>query len=482
MQALRTHWPYLLVAILIGAASRFLGLDLQSLWLDELYSVVASSSASLGEVFERWLFPDTHPPGYQVLLYFWFKLFGDSEVSARSLSAIAGVLAIFAIYRFARPLFGPFVATSAAILTACAYPTLFYAQEARSYSLLFLGATLATLAWLGLICGDGKRNGAYVLYTLCAIFTAYLHYFGFILVLFQILYLFWLVWYRARRGENWGSWWKLGAISLAFAVAYAPWIVAVWLHGGTRAASGLGRIQWVHPPSLLGIFTFLDFLFFKNLFLSALVVVLLVVVPLLVQGSRWSWPERLDTPHLALAALVVGIYLVVFLVSQRVPILIHRNLIVLAPAVYLLVALWLERFHWLKGYRQNALMLGLCVAGFLVMAPGYYRPQKEQWREAVHYAVENTDSRTAVRVLNEPEFFNYYFARFGRLPPQSVQNNIGSLKQLYRQLEAEHGRLLILASAGRELVADGREFLQAHARQRSQKQFIGAVVYEFSFD
>ncbi len=58
----------------------------QSLWRDEAFSVWITQD-SLGEVIRR-TGGDFNPPLYYILLHFWMRIFGRSEVTLRSLSLV----------------------------------------------------------------------------------------------------------------------------------------------------------------------------------------------------------------------------------------------------------------------------------------------------------------------------------------------------------------------------------------------------------
>src|SRR5437899_1954089 len=61
---------------------------------------------------------DTHPPLYFLLLHFWIRLFGESDLALRSLSALFGVLALPVIFAAAARLAGRRVGVLAALFSA----------------------------------------------------------------------------------------------------------------------------------------------------------------------------------------------------------------------------------------------------------------------------------------------------------------------------------------------------------------------------
>ena len=77
----------LLAIVALAAVLRVSGLEVQSLWNDELSSWYRSHYATLGEVIARGVVSDVHPPGFQILLYFVEQTLGNSEWALRLPSA-----------------------------------------------------------------------------------------------------------------------------------------------------------------------------------------------------------------------------------------------------------------------------------------------------------------------------------------------------------------------------------------------------------
>src|SRR5215213_5314786 len=86
--------------VLLAASLRFYGLEIQSLWNDELFSWDDANRESLYRVVDGVLIgeQEIHPPGYFIFLYFVEKYLGESEWALRLPSAVAGLLSVLAIY------------------------------------------------------------------------------------------------------------------------------------------------------------------------------------------------------------------------------------------------------------------------------------------------------------------------------------------------------------------------------------------------
>lgn len=83
--------------ILVGSTLSFLyfcQIASQSYWLDEMVSIYVAKYWSWNTI--QW---ENHPPLYSVILSGWIKLFGDSEIGTRSLSALFTLASILIMYR-----------------------------------------------------------------------------------------------------------------------------------------------------------------------------------------------------------------------------------------------------------------------------------------------------------------------------------------------------------------------------------------------
>lgn len=181
------------LAVVWGVYVRCAYVNAQSLWHDEVYSFAmlhgvdaylfpgadlapAEVPRPAGEYQarlrqDRWLqsfgrniIHEGHPPVYYVTAFAWSRLLGGDPVSLRTLSALAGVLAVVGVAIAAYLLSGVEVALLVTCV-ACTSPFLVhYAHEARSYSL--------GLAWLScaLAAASAIRQRSQIS---CALATAF---------------------------------------------------------------------------------------------------------------------------------------------------------------------------------------------------------------------------------------------------------------------------------------------------------------------
>ncbi|MDQ7029429.1 MAG: peptidoglycan DD-metalloendopeptidase family protein [Ardenticatenia bacterium] len=124
-------------------------LHVQSLWYDEGFSAWLASRPA-AEIVARTA-ADIHPPLYYLLLHAWTALAGSSEFSLRFLSVMAGVPAVPLVWVLSRGLLGRQAGPVAALLAAIAPVWLWYAQEARMYTLVTTLGLTSTWALIRLL-------------------------------------------------------------------------------------------------------------------------------------------------------------------------------------------------------------------------------------------------------------------------------------------------------------------------------------------
>ena len=129
------------VVLVIGVWLRFATTSL--LWLDEALSVNIAK-LPVGDIPGA-LKRDGAPPLYYVMLHYWIRVFGNSDVAVRMLSGACSVFALVGLFFLVRRIWGretAFIATG--ILAASAFAS-YYATEARMYALVML--LVVVLGW-----------------------------------------------------------------------------------------------------------------------------------------------------------------------------------------------------------------------------------------------------------------------------------------------------------------------------------------------
>lgn len=154
------------------------------------------------------------PPFYYLLMNVWTRIFGETEFTLRFPSVIFSTLSIILIFKLVKELYDERIALYAALLSSIAPYGIYYAQEAKMYSMLWF---LGILSFIYLFrFKENLRVKDLILYCLFAASTIYTLYVGFIFIIIHNLFFFSLC--RGRAIKKW----LFG--QLAIVLLYLPWI------------------------------------------------------------------------------------------------------------------------------------------------------------------------------------------------------------------------------------------------------------------
>ncbi|MCZ7670728.1 MAG: glycosyltransferase family 39 protein [Chloroflexi bacterium] len=162
----RRWFIYTALLLMIWAAFglRLINIDAFSFWTDEALTPLRASYSVLqilrnDVVIQDVVTKDTHPPFYYLIIHVTRPLWGESDFSYRFPSVLAGVLLVPLLYQFGRRLRGKGLGMMAAMLTAVNPLQIWYANEARMYTLfVLLLAAASYVLWRAL---TGAPPGAF---------------------------------------------------------------------------------------------------------------------------------------------------------------------------------------------------------------------------------------------------------------------------------------------------------------------------------
>jgi len=204
------------VLVVVGIILRFW--TSSDMWLDEALTVNISKLplSQLHGALER----DGAPPLYYVLLHFWMKLFGSSDLGARSLSGVISVATIPFVWVAGKRLGGRTVAVTATVLVSTSPFAIYYGTEARMYSLVALLTAAGYLALDSAVRRPTARN--LIATGVCTGLLLYTHYWALYLVAVTGA---WLVfqWWRGPMRRRRGARAALIAV-VAGCLTFVPWI------------------------------------------------------------------------------------------------------------------------------------------------------------------------------------------------------------------------------------------------------------------
>jgi len=368
----------------VALALRLLGLGERSLWFDEIMSVQFARSdwySFVKKVSNR----EGNMVLYYCILRVWMHL-GDSEVVIRSLSVVFSLTTIAALYALGAQLFSRRTGFFAALLMSLNAFDIRYAQEARSYSLLVLLITLASLYWVKAV--DGSGDQAWRRYCAAASASVYSHFFaGLVLIAHGLSLLF------IRRHPL--SWQRLQRTAGVLALVTLP--VAVF-----AVTRDKGQLEWIAPSPPSAIWT----LFAHLAGGTALMAGIYGILGLYAVGTTWLPPlstrlpdQQPDRWHLAMVLVwLVAPIALTWTASLFKPMFLDRYLIICLPALVLLAAVGLARI-------ESHAVLTVVVIG-IALATGhslthYYRygmpgATAEDWRGVTRYVMSNAGAGDAI--------------------------------------------------------------------------------------
>lgn len=156
----------------------------EGLWYDEYFGWQIASQNDWG-LFWQSILRNCHTPFYYFYLKFWIFLFGDSDLALRYSSVVPSVISVPVMYFVGEHLKDKKTGYFAAFFTAISSFSIYFAQEARLYSLLFLFSALAILFTINLLKKFTIKHT--ILLLISSIFIIITHTLGIIYVFFLLI-------------------------------------------------------------------------------------------------------------------------------------------------------------------------------------------------------------------------------------------------------------------------------------------------------
>ena len=417
------------LAVIVAVWLRWWGLESQSFWADEGYTVWISQFSPR----EIWhiLQSDTSPPLYYILLHYWSVLFGNSESSLRAFSAFFGTLSLPLFYLIARKVLpGRMSVALAMMLYSVSFFQIWYAKEARCYALLVflsLGSVYCVLLCL-------ERANAPRLLGLAVALSASLYTHNMAWFYLPGLAVLWFI-YPSEMAM--GA--RLRNASIVAAVAllsYVPWLPSLGEQmRSVRTTAGFPKPRVRDVLETLCILSGFDTRTFQDIFRDHLhsqrlfgfwtwAPTFLIVFILCVIGGLCAVRSTDRRKCGALLVYAVLPILLVFLDSRlSTPIYVNRTFTgtcVLIPLVLCApVAFWVGNRKMLFQFIAFVVLAGTAISAF-----GYLRRERrEDWRGVTEYLLKLPERpRLVVVVLDYCQVLVHYYSAglFKSYPPIEI--------------------------------------------------------------
>jgi uncharacterized membrane protein len=397
--------PPLVIIALVAAVLRLININYQSLWFDELHCVVPTAPEnSVASIIEYCKIDQ--PPAFFIYLHFFFKVFGYHEVTARIASALLGIIAIPVIYALGKECSGKAAGLMAAWLTAFNYFHIYYSQEVRFYSMLFLFTALSFLFLIRWFKYGGYQH--LLFYAVSAIILLYTHYYGLVIAAAQaVIYGLYGILYKQPL-----KFWIAGLAAAAVTViAFLPWVPVI-LHD-------LGVSEfWIRRPKASFLLDYFYAYFGKDIFQTLCYVALIVFFVLRIK-TRKTDDADFRPAYLIIIVWIFFSYLIPYVKSiTGTPVLHIRYTMIALPAWILMFSIgWnaIEKDSWKKSFVW-LIPLSVCVT-LIFFKQHYTRLEKQQFREVSQLVIEKNTPHLPMLSLRDWHF-NHYF----RDQPDKVQN------------------------------------------------------------
>lgn len=329
---------------------------IQSLWRDEAFSILVAErplAAVLGKLtFE--------PPVYYILLHFWMKIFGESEIAVRSLSLLGFTLATVIIVYLSEKLFKKHWLSLFLPLFFFLNPMLlYYAFEVRTYGWYIFFAVLSMYSYLE------KR---FLLYIVSGVLGFYNHTFFGTILFVEILH--WLILNHQKLLKP-----KLlikeplVRSTLAVGFFILPWLLKI------AASAGQLKNSWYFPVNLNLVYSVLGNMFLgyegtpgylwgATAIVSGILLIFFILAVL---------PRKTRSRNLFFFLEAVIPLIIVVGISFIKPLFVNRYLIGVSVAEVILLALSIEAIH--KSFIQKlvALIFMVSVVTFNIWYPWQHR-------------------------------------------------------------------------------------------------------------
>lgn len=389
---------YAIWLILLGASVlRFLRIDDRDFWYDEAFTGVA-----IKENFWRMInmiIKDVHPPLYYVFVKIFSSFFGYSVFGIRILSAFFGVLGIWAVYLFAKNLFGKKAALWASAIMAISPFAIQYSQEARMYAMFGFLFTLASYFFIrGL---QTEKNKYYYLWGLFLGLSALTHYMGIIAApIFFLLQAGWKI-SKDKNLKGKFSFSKLFKLFFEKKVLLGYGIFGLvfsfWIPFFARHILKAGTLAWIKPATIADIFRNIQIFIFGSplgemtggstgvpipneisVVSGDSMLVLTAIFSVSVMIYLFGKEEKKEK-IISIGILSFGYLFAIYIISLLgIHYLVSRYILPVAYVIFVIIGVWLSRMKY--SYAIIAFLIYLTLLAFIIPvqnSTGWQKFQKD---------------------------------------------------------------------------------------------------------
>ncbi len=366
------------VIVALGFGVRLLGIQGESVWMDEAIAIHHAAASTFGEVLAT---KDCHPPAYFALLWLWTRSFGDAELTMRLLSVLLGTATVAVVWHAGRRIFDEKTGLLAATFMALLPYHIGWSQQIRPYALLTLGSIGSCYLCIAVLRRPHLAN--WIGYVAVTLLTLYTHFYAVLLLVGQVLLVGWFTFADSGRRRSVRA---LAGALLTILLALALWYPNFVANVTGRLVQGdSGSYLDSRGASLVDLAKPIAGIFVADTPLPMwLAAVGMAVVLGMVVNGLWH-AERGVTLAWLLAYSVVPL-LSAWSIAQFRGQWVCKGLIIIAPVVCLAVACGVNsipRAPWRLA--AAGMIVLLCVPSIVNIAR---TSQTDAWREVARFVAE----------------------------------------------------------------------------------------------
>ncbi|MBU1864154.1 MAG: glycosyltransferase family 39 protein [Candidatus Omnitrophica bacterium] len=320
---------------------RLYSITTHDFWFDEISTIEYAENP-----WNTWC-----PPVYYVLLHFWIKVFGISELSLRFPSVLFNLFSILLTLHLGTILFNKRVGMIACLIMGLSPFHLWYAQEARNYSItLFLGVG-ATYIFLMLL----KRKSflVWISFILISLIGLYTNYFFILLLMgYGIIILV-----KKRFRLNFRELTAFLLVLLGFCFYLPKFLNKLYF---------ISNGFWIPTPRWNSLFVTLEnFILGYNGSLLLYRIIDLIIVFVLGTSLVRFYQDREVRENFSVCAVIAFIPLFFTYFFSRIVSSIHldRCFLIFSPYFYLLIAVGIDYFKRTQKIISIIILISLLIIG-----------------------------------------------------------------------------------------------------------------------
>ncbi len=355
---------------------------------DELFSTQLAMNSFI-EVIKLSLQDVPHPPLHNILLHFWIKIFGHSEVSVRLLSVFFSFGFLLSVFMLLRR-YVPFWFSLCFLIIFSISPFfVYYGTQARPYSLISLLFVLNLISFVEVMASKcGKKQ--LIIWAFSCLFLLYAQYFAIISIFLQIgLALFHL----KLKG------FKVLKYGFCGCVFILPWMLIAMGLSLLQVEDPVPHITWMTTPSLTDFAWYYVSIFGDATGFPARWLFGALIIPGIFYLYDIIKKKDITLEEQLLILLGIAVPIIMFLLSiwGPKPLFAGRQLIGNASAFLILVGLSISKFPRIF---QIAVISFFVIWVALALPNAFPKYSKPPWKEISHHLNLNYDSAIVVTEEN----------------------------------------------------------------------------------